>query len=264
VGYVSPADYERILAIVAESASGTMDEPLGGRTLDMIRLLISCDVVALMDGRPWDRAGRRVFAVGSTQPGTTEESRITDRYRFQIPLGPSPATINRPVRISDVMSRSRYRRTDLYQLVGRRRGVEFGMDYWFAGRAGRISGLTFDSRQHDFSDRDRDLVEVLGRHLATVVGRLDAQLPATAASRTLTARQAEVFALVSEGQTNAQIAHALSISPLTVKKHVENVFGLMGVHSRAAAIASLHDRPRRVPAESVPVGPSVVASDSTL
>jgi DNA-binding CsgD family transcriptional regulator len=142
------------------------------------------------------------------------------------------------------MSRSRYRRTDLYQLTGRSHGVEYSMDHWLLGRAGRMRGLTFDATIRDFSDRDRDVVEVLGRHLATVIGRLDSTLPSATPRRALTSRQAEILSFVAEGRTNRQIARALSISPLTVKKHLENVFGVMDVHSRAAAIASLYGRAR--------------------
>jgi DNA-binding CsgD family transcriptional regulator len=242
VANVSIGDYERILAIVAESASGTAEEPLPVQALDMIRGLIPCDVVALIDGYPWDRVNRRTWISGWVAPWSTEDRRIVDRYRSQVPLGPSPATIHGPVRISDAMSRSRYLRTDLYQLAGRSHGAEYSMDHWLPGRAGRMRGLTFDTTVRDFSDRDRDVVEVLGRHLATVIGRLDLSLPPAPARRILTSRQAEILSLVADGRTNRQIARALSISPLTVKKHLENVFGVMGVHSRAAAIASLYGR----------------------
>jgi DNA-binding NarL/FixJ family response regulator len=84
----------------------------------------------------------------------------------------------------------------------------------------------------------------LGRHLATVIGRLDSTLPSATPRRALTSRQAEILSFVAEGRTNRQIGRALSISPLTVKKHLENVFGVMDVHSRAAAIASLYGRAR--------------------
>jgi DNA-binding CsgD family transcriptional regulator len=244
VGNVSSGDYERILAIVAESAAGTAQEPLPLQALDMIRGLVSCDVVALIDGYPWDRVNRRTWTSGWVAPWSTEESRVVDRYRSQVPLGPSPATIHGPVRISDAISRSRYRRTDLYQLAGRSHGVEYSMDHWLPGRGGRMRGLTFDASVRDFSDRDRDIVDVLGRHLATVIGRLDLSLPPTPANRILTSRQAEILSFVADGRTNRQIAQALSISALTVKKHLENAYSVMGVHSRAAAIASLYGRAR--------------------
>lgn len=254
---VSTSDYERILVIVATAATGTADAPLSADALDLIRRLIPCDVVGLIDGMPWDRTGRRSWISGSVLPWTAEDRRILDAFRFQSSLGPTPATLRRPVRISDTMSQSRYRRTDLYQQVGRRHGVEYGMDYWLRGRVGRIRGITFDSSIRDFSDRDRDVLEVLGRHLATVFAGHDPRLPQTPTRRMLTPRQAEVFALVSDGQTNVRIGRALSISPLTVKKHVENAFGVMGVHSRAAAIASIGrpGQPRRTPVPAPDTAP---------
>jgi DNA-binding CsgD family transcriptional regulator len=51
----------------------------------------------------------------------------------------------------------------------------------------------------------------------------------------LTAREHEVLALVAEGLTNRQIAGRLVISEGTAIRHVANVFGKLGVHSRAEA-----------------------------
>lgn len=53
----------------------------------------------------------------------------------------------------------------------------------------------------------------------------------------LTPRECEVLVLVGEGLTNDQVAARLSISPGTVRRHLENVFGKLGVHTRTAAVA---------------------------
>jgi DNA-binding CsgD family transcriptional regulator len=55
----------------------------------------------------------------------------------------------------------------------------------------------------------------------------------------LTAREREVLDLVAEGRTNAEIAERLWISPETVRKHLENVYAKLGVHTRTAAAALL-------------------------
>ena len=52
----------------------------------------------------------------------------------------------------------------------------------------------------------------------------------------LTAREAEVLALIATGRTNAQIAAALFVSPSTVKTHINNIFAKTGVTSRAQAV----------------------------
>jgi DNA-binding CsgD family transcriptional regulator len=52
----------------------------------------------------------------------------------------------------------------------------------------------------------------------------------------LTERELEIASNVCEGLRNADIAHRLFISEITVKKHVQNIFDKMGVGSRSALI----------------------------
>jgi DNA-binding NarL/FixJ family response regulator len=52
----------------------------------------------------------------------------------------------------------------------------------------------------------------------------------------LTAREAEVLALIATGHTNAQIAAALVVSPSTVKTHINNLFAKAGIKDRAGAV----------------------------
>ena len=56
-------------------------------------------------------------------------------------------------------------------------------------------------------------------------------------SHILTAREREVLALMAAGGSNRTIAGKLGLSPKTVNRHVENIFGKIGVSSRAAAVA---------------------------
>ena len=51
----------------------------------------------------------------------------------------------------------------------------------------------------------------------------------------LTAREREVLAWVARGKTNPEIAELLWVSPGTVRKHLENVYGKLGVNTRTAA-----------------------------
>jgi len=52
----------------------------------------------------------------------------------------------------------------------------------------------------------------------------------------LTARHWELLHLVAAGHTNAQIARRLGISEGTVRTHLENIYRLLKVSSRTAAV----------------------------
>jgi DNA-binding CsgD family transcriptional regulator len=54
---------------------------------------------------------------------------------------------------------------------------------------------------------------------------------------TLTRREAEILTWLSQGKTNAEIGEALSISPRTVKKHLEHIYSKLQVHRRTAAVS---------------------------
>ncbi|MBE0610231.1 MAG: AAA family ATPase [Dehalococcoidia bacterium] len=53
----------------------------------------------------------------------------------------------------------------------------------------------------------------------------------------LSEREVEVLRLIARGQTNAEIAEELFISPHTVGRHVSNIFGKTNTHGRAQATA---------------------------
>ena len=115
------------------------------------------------------------------------------------------------------------------------------------------------------ADGDREAAAIALRRAAAITTRLGARLldaevtalarrarlditphPAAAASRPpaalsgLTAREAEVLALVAAGRSNRQIAQALFISPKTASVHVSNILAKLGVAGRVEAAAVAH------------------------
>jgi pimeloyl-ACP methyl ester carboxylesterase/DNA-binding CsgD family transcriptional regulator len=82
------------------------------------------------------------------------------------------------------------------------------------------------------------------RFCAEVLDFMDVQEPTSEdpAFESLTAREREVLALITEGLGNAQIAERLSISEKTVRNHVSNLFDKLGVWTRAQAMVFAHDR----------------------
>ena len=77
---------------------------------------------------------------------------------------------------------------------------------------------------------------------ALVLSRVDDALLLEEEPRSLpqlTAREREILELVAEGHTNGEIAERLWISSGTVRKHLDNLYAKLGVHSRTAAAAFL-------------------------
>jgi DNA-binding NarL/FixJ family response regulator len=62
------------------------------------------------------------------------------------------------------------------------------------------------------------------------------------AFQSLSPREREILALLSEGLGNSEIAERLSISDKTVRNHVSNLFDKLGVWTRAQAIVFAGDR----------------------
>jgi LuxR family maltose regulon positive regulatory protein len=57
----------------------------------------------------------------------------------------------------------------------------------------------------------------------------------------LTAREAEIMRLLAVGMRNQEIAEQLVISLPTVKRHIANVYGKLGVSHRTQAVARANE-----------------------
>ena len=71
--------------------------------------------------------------------------------------------------------------------------------------------------------------------------RRSTDIRAASGGPALTARERAILELVAHGQSNKEIGRTLSISPETVKTHLENVYGKLAVERRAHAIARAKD-----------------------
>lgn len=150
-------------------------------------------------------------------------------------------------RLSDVVAWRRYRESPIYREYYAPEGVGHMLDLGLPARPGWQRTILFcrDRADRDFSERDRDVLELLRPHLlarearAALWRRLGDVAGADDASSepeaSLTIREREIVFLAARGRTNAQIAAELWITPATVKKHLENVFDKLGVRSRSAA-----------------------------
>jgi len=73
--------------------------------------------------------------------------------------------------------------------------------------------------------------------LNLVQERLVAPVEPPASSNDLTRRELEILRLVATGADTRTAADRLHVSPATVRNHVQNILGKLGVHSRLQAVA---------------------------
>jgi LuxR family maltose regulon positive regulatory protein len=87
---------------------------------------------------------------------------------------------------------------------------------------------------------DREILPFVG----SLLSRWDArhagappEQPGKRISDTLTARERDVLAMISQGFANKRIARTLEISPETVKSHVKRIFSKLAASTRTEAVS---------------------------
>ncbi|HEY7122674.1 MAG TPA: LuxR C-terminal-related transcriptional regulator [Ktedonobacterales bacterium] len=93
-------------------------------------------------------------------------------------------------------------------------------------------------------DRWNSVAEYAKTAPSLSAGRLKARLvPLAPLVEPLSEREQEILRFVEQGASNQEIAHRLAIALSTVKRHLSNIYGKLGVRSRTQALAlvqSLH------------------------
>ena len=103
-------------------------------------------------------------------------------------------------------------------------------------RLGEVLLTAGDRRADEVLGAARDTARALGA--VPLTRSLDQLAPRRARTAGgLTAREAEVLALVAEGRSNGEIGRALFISTKTASVHVSNILAKLGAASRGEAVA---------------------------
>jgi DNA-binding CsgD family transcriptional regulator len=143
------------------------------------------------------------------------------------------------VRTFDLYTESEWQRSSVYVDQYRPAGEWNQMTCPLAGPPGRARFISFARSRNEgaFTDHDRDLMTILQPHLNVACEERQRNAPPD-----LTPAQWQVLRYLDAGMTTNEIAEAMFVSPATVRKHVENAFGRMGVTTRVAALARAFGR----------------------
>ena len=139
--------------------------------------------------------------------------------------------------VSEVLSRSQRRRNPFFRAVSAPLEVEDEMKIWLPAPEGEARLFFFcrDRHRKDFSEREY----VLARLLAPQFAEHRRHWETRRRTGGLSGRELEVLGLVGRGLTNREIAAELVIAPGTVRKHLDHIYGKLGVHTRTAAAMSI-------------------------
>lgn len=160
-------------------------------------------------------------------------------------------------------------RAELERLVDCDRAVFGGEPHRDAGTGQAITlrlpgadRIVLTRRKGEFSERDRELIELIRPHLVRAARQIQARVatarlvsvledaardepsgldPAALRALGLTRREGEILHHADRGLSAAEIAAELSVSPRTVHKHLEHVFAKLEVPTRSAALAKVRE-----------------------
>jgi DNA-binding CsgD family transcriptional regulator len=232
-----------VLHAIGEACAGSAD--FAKRGVSALPELVGSELTTLsvcdLDG------GHR--SVVSDQPGaiSRREIEVFDRYFYDHPLvrehGRNPDAVTK--RIADCVPAGTFRGSALYNEYYRVIGIDHVTAVpIYVDRRFLVSFVLNRSGGSGFSDRERDLLEIVRPHLANLyrlgiaadrVSEVPADVPFDVASVPLTPREREVLDWVAAGKTNRDIAAILGASPRTVEKHLERIYEKLGVETRTAA-----------------------------
>ena len=227
------SDYRKAFEVLY--AAGEVKGPVAfpEPVLQTFRELVPCDVVTFHE-RSQSRDGVLVYTgepLGIMTPEIRAEHR---RLQHEDPLQPTHGAH----KLTDFVSVREFRHCDLYQHVHRPLGIEYML--WLYLEPGNTDArLEFDRADSDFRERDRRVLDLLHRHLRQFLLSARRRQPTPSRTEALTPREREVIAHVADGRTNGEIGHLLGISRETVRKHLENAYEKLGVHTRTAAVAAV-------------------------
>ena len=191
---LSERDVHRALAVVATAAADSDGTAFGVETVDAIVAAIPADEAAYVEWRFGDADLIRVTRGGDEPPWLADALAAT--------CGSYPlrdldhAASVEPLRISDVVSRARFRKSRFYVSVMRPLGREHELKLWLPAPPGHARYFELERGPGtDFDERDRSFLSLLRPHLARLRARWDRRPHVPS----LTERELDVLVLVAQG-----------------------------------------------------------------
>lgn len=240
-------DLRRMLDVVLpDAATASTREEMPVAVLRGLAELIECSSVTFCMENPQridEHLAMQDVDLRYVPPLTADEEALHDRAYWGFPPCSQPELVNGPGVASmwqDYISDREYERNlmaQFYRLGGFRHHLQVLLPS--ADGLRRRVILWRDEGDSPFSERDRLLLTLLRPHLGAIRDRVEAERHD---APPLTPRQVELLRRVARGDTNRRVARDLGLSEATVRKHLENIYARLDVHSRTEALAKVGPR----------------------
>ncbi|MCK0113257.1 LuxR C-terminal-related transcriptional regulator [Ornithinimicrobium sp. F0845] len=217
--------------------------------LERLRTALGCEALAFnaMDSRRERHRFMQVATADESDEVLNPENDEIDAVFWQRYWGadcswPDQTTdLTQVLRQSDVTTRRDWLANPMSELFGDGQEHEVMVAWPDGGPGQTLRLLAWRGQGRDFDENDVLLLELLQPHLHAAYLKAEAGRQRLAGSGVgrLTERQHAVLGLVREGHTNYSIGRALGISEGTVRTHLQNIYCLLGVSSRTAAVMEL-------------------------
>jgi len=143
-------------------------------------------------------------------------------------------------RISDSLSHSEFRASDLYNEYYRRIGIDHVVAMPLFVDRGLLVSFVMNRNGQDFSEREMALLDLVREPLAGLYRNLLARGKERGfAALPVTPREREVLSWLAAGKTDRDIAEILGMSARTVQKHLQHIYEKLGDENRTAAAMRL-------------------------
>lgn len=139
-------------------------------------------------------------------------------------------------RISDVAPWEEFRRTRLFREVLEPAAAHHTLAIFLAPPAEEFTYLAATRTDPDFTDAELDACRRLQVIVVAAYAALSVEARPARGDVALTRRERAVLGYLADGLTATAIAHRLTASPATVRKHLQNLYAKLGTSDRLGAV----------------------------
>jgi DNA-binding CsgD family transcriptional regulator/GAF domain-containing protein len=168
VEQLSPSDLDRVLRFVGEIAGVEHVTDFPARVVDGLKRLIPCDLIGYNEINPVLGQALMVLNPPSLDRSGLEGQRAFQRLANEHPVLRYHARTRdgRALTISDFLSRDEFHRLDLYAESFRLVGAEDQLAVALPANPPLVIGVAFNRSRRTFSQRDRQVLDLVRPHLA--------------------------------------------------------------------------------------------------